>query len=239
MKVDIYNKEGKKIDSENVPENVFGLPLNNPLIYQVYTGKLANRRISYAHTKTRADVRGGGRKPWRQKGTGRARHGSRRSPIWIGGGVTFGPRNDRVFAKKVNKKMNQKAIASVLSNKLKENSLIVVDSLAFDEPKTKHAASTVKALKLEGASNVVYGTKEDKNFKRVFNNIPRTDSHSIDRLNIVDILEKKNVVLSKNALNELTSRYGESSKEEKSTTTAKKKTPKAKSKTTKKAQAKK
>lgn len=216
VKLDVYNKEGKKVGSESIPEGVFDLPVNNSLVYQAYTVKLANRRQPYAHTKDRSDVRGGGRKPWRQKGTGRARHGSRRSPIWVGGGVTFGPRNERVFSKKINKKMNQKAIAVVLSNKVREGSLFVIDSLKFEEPKTKHAAAVMSALKIDGYSAAVYGTKDDKYFKRVFNNVHRAEPHSINRLNIVDILENKNIVISKTALDALISRYekGESDSEE-------------------------
>ncbi|MDX1535198.1 MAG: 50S ribosomal protein L4 [Candidatus Spechtbacterales bacterium] len=226
VKLEVYNKDGKKIGSENVPESIFDLPMNDALVYQAYTVKLANRRRSYAHTKTRADVRGGGRKPWRQKGTGRARHGSRRSPIWVGGGVTFGPRNERVFSKKLNKKMNSKAIATVLSSKLKEGAIFVVDSLDFKEPKTKQAASVIDGLKIGGTSTIVYGTKDDKNFKRVFRNIEKTNPSSVDRLNVVDILEKKNIVMSKSALDELVSRYSKNSDgNEKKEKSAKKKKP--------------
>ena len=106
MKFDIYNQQGKKISTYDATDNLFNLANNDALVHQVYTAKWSNRRKNYAHTKTRADVRGGGKKPWRQKGTGRARHGSIRSPLWVGGGVTFGPRNERVYKKKINRKMN-------------------------------------------------------------------------------------------------------------------------------------
>ena len=143
MELVVYNQEGKKVGSQKVPSNIFGLKMNQALVHQVYTIKLANQRVNYAHTKTRADKRGGGRKPWRQKGTGRARHGSVRSPLWVGGGVTFGPRREQVFSKKINKKMNKKAIAIVLSSKAKENNitfvLVLIANRISVDPKMQRA----------------------------------------------------------------------------------------------------
>lgn len=203
MNVSIYNKEGKKVGTESLPEAIFSVSINKNLIYQVYTAKLATSRINYAHTKTRAEVRGGGKKPWRQKGTGRARHGSTRSPIWVGGGITFGPRKDRVYAKKVNKKMNRKAISMILSDKLKSNSLFIIDSLAFENPKTKFAVALINNLNLFTQSNLVYGTKEDTHFSRIFRNIFKVKVFNISRINILNIMESKNCILSKAALNQL------------------------------------
>lgn len=207
VKVDIYNKEGKKGGKEDLPENVFGLPENNALVHQVFTVKLANQRRPYAHTKTRADKRGGGRKPWRQKGTGRARHGSIRSPIWRGGGVTFGPRNERVYSKKINKKMNRKALATVLSSKAKAGNVYVVDSLAYEELKTKKGVELLDKMKVAGSSTIVYGTKKDGEYPRVFRNIPMVEPVNISRINIIDLLNHKTVVLSKSALEQLVKQY--------------------------------
>lgn len=199
----VYNKEGKKVGVESLPDAVFSLAPNKDLIYQVYTVKLANSRINYAHTKTRAEVRGGGRKPWRQKGTGRARHGSTRSPIWVGGGITFGPRKDRVYAKKVNKKMNKKAISMVLSDKARSSQLFIIDSLSFEVPKTKFAAELISNLNLVKQSSLVYGTKEDVHFTRIFRNIFGVKASNISRINILDIVGNKNCILSKAALSQL------------------------------------
>ena len=146
MKTDIYSKEGKKTGSVELPENIFGVAWNNSLMYQVVTVMQANARTPVAHTKDRGDVRGGGKKPWQQKGTGRARHGSIRSPIWKGGGVTHGPRNEKVYARELPKKMRAKALFMALSRKLKDGELIFVDSLGLTTPKTASAKSTLMAL---------------------------------------------------------------------------------------------
>lgn len=210
----VYNQAGEKIASSNVPEDIFGLKKNNALVHQVYTVKLANQRIPYAHTKTRSEVRGGGRKPHPQKGTGRARHGSVRSPLWVGGGVTFGPRNERVFAKRINKKMNQKAIATVLSSKQNEHFIFVIDSLKFDDPKTKYGARLLDRLNKEHKSSLVFGTKEDTNFTRVFKNIPHIKSMDVNRINIVDLLHAQNCFFSQGALADFVSIHSKETVEE-------------------------
>lgn len=211
VKLDVYNQEGKKTGSQEVPETVFGLPQNDALVHQVYISKLANTRRPYAHTKTRGEVRGGGRKPWRQKGTGRARHGSTRSPIWVGGGVTFGPRNDRVFTKKVNKKMNRKAIVTALSAKAAAGNIYIIESLEYPELKTKHGANLIMGLGIQGKSAVVYGTTEDKGFSRVLRNLPRVKPVNINRLNILDILNNKYCIISKKALTHVINQYANTS----------------------------
>jgi len=120
MKATIYNTKGTKAGDIDLPEEVFGLDMNESLVHQVYVSMMSNKRSNIAHTKDRSDVSGGGKKPWKQKGTGRARVGSNRSPIWIGGGITFGPRNDKNFKKKINKKMKSKALFTVLSQKMRD-----------------------------------------------------------------------------------------------------------------------
>lgn len=150
MEATIYSKEGKKNGSVDLPENVFGLRWNEALMHQVVTSMQGNARQRVAHTKGRGDVRGGGRKPWRQKGTGRARHGSIRSPIWRGGGVTHGPRAEKVYARAIPKKMRAKALFMALSKKFSDGELILVDSLGLSQPKTAAAKSTLVALSKAG-----------------------------------------------------------------------------------------
>lgn len=131
----------------DLPKGVFGTKWNPDLVHQVVTSLESSRRAPFAHTKSRGEVSGGGKKPWRQKGTGRARHGSTRSPIWVGGGVAFGPTNKRNFEKKVNKKMKVKALYSVLSKKFEEGEVLVVDTFGAEKPKTKGIADLLKALR--------------------------------------------------------------------------------------------
>src|SRR3990167_3847268 len=140
MKTDLYNQSGDVIGDVNLPDAIFGLKPKINLIHQAVVAQTANGRKVLAHTKDRSEVRGGGKKPWRQKGLGRARHGSIRSPIWSGGGVTHGPRKEKNYAKKINKKMAKKAFYTVLSAKARDNEIIVLDDLKFAEPKTKLAA---------------------------------------------------------------------------------------------------
>jgi large subunit ribosomal protein L4 len=146
MNTKIYTRDGAESGSLTLPESVFGVAWNPDLVHEVVVGMQANTRAGTAHTKDRSEVRGGGAKPWKQKGTGRARHGSRRSPIWTGGGVTFGPRNEKIFSVKINKKVKAKALACVLSKKLADNEVFFVDSLAMEEPKTKDAKAVIAAL---------------------------------------------------------------------------------------------
>lgn len=146
MESKIYNIQGKEAGTVKLPENIFGLPWNADLVHQVVTSMRANARRPWAHTKTRGEVRGGGKKPWAQKGTGRARHGSTRSPIWVGGGVAHGPRKDKSYAKTITQQMRQKALLVALSRKLKDNEIIFVDKLEMAEPKTKAAKAVMNAL---------------------------------------------------------------------------------------------
>jgi large subunit ribosomal protein L4 len=146
MQTTVYSSEGKAGANITLPAEVFGVAWHPDLVHQVVTGMQANARAGTAHTKDRSEVRGGGAKPWRQKGTGRARHGSRRSPIWVGGGVTFGPRSEKDYSVKLNKKARQKAFASTLSKKLYDNEVFFVESLHFAEPKAKDAKAVIENL---------------------------------------------------------------------------------------------
>ena len=146
MKYPLYNQKGEETGTVLLPKNIFEVKINNDLIHQVALSQSANRRQVIAHTKDRSEVSGGGRKPWRQKGTGRARHGSIRSPIWRGGGIAFGPTKDRVFSKRIPKKMKRKALLMVLSAKASENLIIVLDKKEIKKPKTKDMAGLLKLL---------------------------------------------------------------------------------------------
>lgn len=205
MNAKVYSREGKETGDVTLPESVFGVAWNPDLVHEVVVGMQANARQGTAHTKDRSEVRGGGKKPWRQKGTGRARHGSRRSPIWTGGGVTFGPRNEKDFSVKINKKARAKALASVLSKKLADNEVLFVDSLTMDEPKTKDAKTVVTAL-AKGAEQAMLATKRknaalvvlaDRNLatEKSFRNFGNIEVAQAKDINPVDLLTYKYVVV--------------------------------------------
>lgn len=157
IKLPVYNQEGNKVEEIELDPVIFGVTASGALIHQVITAIMANKRSAISHTKTRGDVRGGGKKPWKQKGTGRARHGSIRSPIWRGGGVTFGPRSNKNFSQKINKTMRRKALLAVISDKVAANKFIVFDDFKISAPKTKAAAAAIKLWKEK--INVDFGRK--------------------------------------------------------------------------------
>lgn len=209
MELKIYNQEGKETGKIKLPEKVFGLAWNQDLVHQVMIGMQANQRKGTAHTKTRADVRGGGKKPWRQKGTGRARHGSIRSPIWRGGGVTFGPTKEKVYAQKINQKMKRKALLVALSQKARDHEILILDDLKLKNPKTKEAAIVLKSLskikgfeKLTGKKNTALILIKDKNeqLKRSFRNLAGVLFNEVRNLNLLDALTYKYIILSKSSL---------------------------------------
>lgn len=188
---------------------VFDLPWNADLVHQVVTSQAANLRQPLAHTKGRGEVRGGGKKPWRQKGTGRARHGSIRSPLWKGGGVTHGPTKARSFKKKVNKKMASKALATVLSAKVRDHEILVADDLKFSQPKTKEAArvfgnfarikSFADIVAKENRALLLLGQKDD-NVSRAARNLPYINIIEARNVTALDILGSKYVVIPKEAI---------------------------------------
>ena len=199
MKTPVYNQEGKETGQTLLPKEVFGLKISPDLIHQVAVSQMANRRQVLAHTKDREEVRGGGKKPWRQKGTGRARHGSRRSPIWKGGGVTFGPTKERVFEKKIPKKMRRKALLMVLSAKAKENLILILEKLDVKEPKTKLMEEIFKKLPVKGSSLIAL-PKIDKNIILASNNLPGVSTTEIRNLNALDLLSFKYLILPKEGI---------------------------------------
>lgn len=201
----VYNKSGKEAGKVKLPVHMFDVPWNADLVHQVVVSMQSNARVPVAHAKDRSEVSGGGRKPWRQKGTGRARHGSRRSPIWTGGGVTFGPRNDRDYAKKINKKMRAKAFFAVLSQKKRDNEVVFLDSLSFSEPKTKEAKAILDALSGIPAFSGISAKKKnaaliatpenDAGVKRSFRNMGHVAVEEVRNLNPVRLLSYKYVII--------------------------------------------
>ncbi len=203
MKVPVYNQKGEKISEALLPKEIFDIKMNSDLVHQVVLVQTANRRQKTAKTKDRSEVRGGGRKPWRQKGTGRARVGSTRSPIWRGGGVTFGPRTEKVFKKKIPKKMRRKALFMVLSAKAKENLLLVLDNLKIEKPKTKSMAKILNKLFLKKGSGLVILPEMNKNIIKSTKNIPKVRAIQAKDLNVLDLLSYKYVMIPKEAIKKI------------------------------------
>ena len=199
MKIPVYNKKGKTENKVDLPDEIFGLNINSDLIYQVVTSQQSNRRQNSAHTKDRSEKRGGGKKPWRQKGTGRARHGSIRSPIWRGGGVTFGPRNERNYKKKINKKERRKALFMGLSGKASSDLVIVLEDLSVDKPKTKEL-SFLSDLPCDDGSILIAADKADENLLLAARNLPDVSVMEARNLNALDLLSFKYLVLPEESL---------------------------------------
>ena len=218
MDVNVYDQNGKETGKVTLPEAVFGLPWNGDLVHQVVVSQQANARTPVAHTKDRSEVRGGGAKPWRQKGTGRARHGSRRSPIWVGGGVTFGPRKEKDYSKKINKKMRTKALYTVLSKKLKDGEILFVDTFAFGEPKRTEAKKVIGALgTVKGYESLITKKKNaalvalpshEENTAKSFRNFGNVLVDEVRNLNPVTALTYKYLIITdpKNAISFLESK---------------------------------
>jgi large subunit ribosomal protein L4 len=201
----IWSAAGKEAGTITLPPELFNMPWNADLVHQVYTGMRANARPTVANTKFRGEVSGGGKKPWKQKGTGRARHGSNRSPIWRTGGITHGPRAERDFSVKINRKMRVAALVSVLSKKVRDGEVIFVDKLFFSEPKTREAKAALVAI--AAAANaptlatkrvnaaVVAFSKKDSIAEKSFRNIGSITSEEVRNLNTVDLLDKRFLVI--------------------------------------------
>jgi len=185
------------------PADIFSYPFNSNLVHQVAVSQMSNRRQSIAHTKDRSEVRGGGKKPWRQKGTGRARHGSIRSPLWVGGGVTFGPRNEKVFQKRIPKNVKRKALLMVLAEKKRSNELVVVKSIDLKEMKTKQAVEFLKNNSLLKQNCLIVLKEMDKKAILAFRNIPKIKTIQFKDLNCLDVLLAKNIVLTEDCLEEV------------------------------------
>ncbi len=201
MKYEVLNKEGKKVKETLLPKEVFGIEVNPDLIHQVVVSQMANKRKAIAHTKDRGEVSGGGRKPWRQKGLGRARHGSIRSPIWVGGGVAFGPVKTKIFKKKIPKKMKRKALFMVLSAKAKNKLIVLLDNLKIEQPKTKLMAEIFNKLPIKEESSLVALPEMDRNVIRATRNIPKKATIQAKDLNCLDLLSFKYLVMPLESIN--------------------------------------
>lgn len=215
----MYNQSGEKVGMVELPNSVFGLKWNADLVHQVVTSYAANRRAGTAHAKMRGEVRGGGKKPWRQKGTGRARHGSIRSPIWKGGGVTHGPRKEKSYEKKINKKMARKALYTALSAKVRDGEVVALDGFAFMEQKTKFAAKMFAALSArQGLERLTKGNgvlvalaKKDDGVRRAMRNLPYVGIDEARNLNVWEVMQYKYILFPRSALES----FGQKMKNEK------------------------
>ena len=192
-KVDVYNMQGKKVSDVELSEAVFGIEPNENVVHSVLVNYLANQRQGTQSTKTRAEVRGGGRKPWRQKGTGRARQGSIRAPQWIKGGIALGPK-PRSYKYRVNKKERQLAIKSLLSAKVLDNELTVVDKLEVKEPKTNVMVKALASLKVEGKTLIILADKNE-NVLLSSRNIEGVKTIQLNMINVFDLLNCNKLVL--------------------------------------------
>ena len=204
-KIDVLNMEGKKVKDIDLNENVFAIKPNTHIVHSAVVNFLADQRQGTQSTKTRAEVRGGGRKPWRQKGTGRARQGSIRAPQWIKGGIALGPK-PRTYSYKINKKERDLAVRSVLSSKVLEKELTVVDKLNLKEIKTAEMAKVLGNLKLEGKTLVVIAAS-DKNIQRSARNIEGVKTLTVDTLNVYDLVKYTNLLLTEDAVKKLEEVY--------------------------------
>ena len=192
-KVDVYDLKGKKVSDIELADSVFGITPNENIVHAVLVNYLANQRQGTQSTKTRAEVSGGGKKPWRQKGTGRARQGSIRAPQWIKGGIALGPK-PRSYKYTVNKKERRLAIRSILSSKVLEKELTVVDKLELKEIKTKSMVNALAALKVEGKTLIVL-PENDKNVVMSARNIKGVKTISANNINVFDLLKYSNLIL--------------------------------------------
>lgn len=215
IKTKLYNQKAETVGEIELSANIFGVKTNQDLVHQAYVAQLGNERQVLAHTKTKGEVRGGGKKPWRQKGTGRARSGSSRSPIWIGGGVTFGPLKDRNFSKEINRKMKQKAMFMVISDRMASETMAVLDEIKVDEFKTKTFNAIIANLEAKAVKNVenkkrsvlVIDSTNDEKAKYSGRNLVGVKMLNLDNINILDLLKYRNLILTKAAVEKIETTY--------------------------------
>ncbi len=205
-KLPLYNRDGEQVDDMEVQAALFGAPLKKGALYQTVVSQAARRRQGSASSKGRGEVRGGGAKPWSQKGTGRARHGSVNSPIWVGGGAVFGPKPHK-YRNQVPKKMRRAALKSALSDKYNEGKLLVVDDFAIDSPKTKDMVALLDHLKVDGGALIV-NAQSNLNVVKSARNLPKVKTILARQLNVLDILNYNYLVMSKDALQQVEEVFG-------------------------------
>ncbi len=216
IEVSVYNLNNEVVGKVNLPPEIFGLKWNERLVQQVVEAQLANRRRPWAHAKGRGEVRGGGRKPWRQKGTGRARHGSTTSPLWVGGGKAHGPNKMRDYSQKINKSMRRASMFTALSKKLKDSEVRVFDTLAIQEPKTKILSQKLRPIlgltkKQRKFDVLIVADKESQNVMKASRNLPKTKAITPESLNLYDILNYKNFFIDRDAIGAIGRHFGKNS----------------------------
>ena len=204
-KVSVYNMEGKKVSDVELKDEIFGIEPNKTIVHSVLVNYLANQRQGTASTKTRSEVHGGGRKPWRQKGTGRARQGSIRATQWIKGGIALGPK-PRSFTYRINKKEKQLAIKSMLSTKVLEEALVVVDNMDLKEIKTKNMVNALNNLKVSGKTLIMLPEKNE-NIQKSARNIEGTKTTLVNTINVYDLLKYNNLVITLDTIKKLEEVY--------------------------------
>lgn len=195
----LFDTEGSQVGEVELNQNIFDVEINEHVVHEAVTAQLAAKRAGTASTKTRAEVRGGGRKPWRQKGTGRARHGSIRSPIWVGGGTTFGPQ-PRDYSKDIPKKVKRLAVKSALTAKVQDEELIVVDGFNFDQPKTKQMVKVLEALDAKDKKVLVITAEKDDNLYKSARNIPDVKVLLGSAVNVYDVLDNEQIIITEEAI---------------------------------------
>ncbi len=204
-KIDVYNMQGKKVSDIELNENIFGIKPNEKVVHTALVNYMANQRQGTANTKTRAEVSGGGRKPWKQKGTGRARQGSIRAPQWFKGGIALGPK-PRDYRYTINKKERRLAIKSVLSSKVLEKNLVVVDKLELDEIKTKNMVNVLENLKVEGKTLIILPEK-NLNVQKSAKNIEGVKTGLVNTINVYDLLKYNKLILTVDSVKSLEEVY--------------------------------
>lgn len=207
VRIKLYTIDGTTKGELTLDESLFSVKVNAALVHEAVVAQTANARASIAHTKTRGEVAGTGKKPWKQKGTGRARHGSRRSPIWSGGGITFGPRNDRNFGVKMNDKARRKALAMVLTDKVTHERLIAVDQLPIEDGKTQQLIKVLSLLPASGKKTLIVTTPENKLVSRAARNAQGISTIPANTLNIVDLLRFDYILMTEAAVTMVTDIY--------------------------------
>lgn len=200
MKQELLNVKGEKAGELELPEKIFGATWNADLVHQVTVIQQGNQRQLSAKVKDRSEVRGGGKKPWRQKGTGRARHGSSRSPIWKGGGVTHGPNPEKNYSRKISSKMRKKALFVLLSEKHRGKQVFFIDSLNIEKAKTKELVGLLKGLPIEKKGTLLILPNMETNIIRAARNIPYIDTIQARELNILDLAKATYIILPKESL---------------------------------------
>lgn len=203
MKTKLYNVLGKEVGDVELADDVFNVTVKPAVVHEVFVAQMNNQREPWADTKKRGEVRGGGKKPWQQKGTGRARHGSIRSPIWKGGGVTFGPLTERSYKTKINKKTRRLATAMCLTDKVLNQGLLVVDDFAFANPKTKDFVAFLKKIPLKQKTFVILTGKKDDQVIRMTQNVPGLVTRVAADVSVMDLVNNQGVIVSKSGVEEI------------------------------------